>query len=163
GPMDLAALTQPAARPAAAREPTLAVALLEALRDHGAGEIFGIPGDFALPFFDAIEASRVLPLYTLSNEPSLGFAADATARMRRSICPVAVTYGAGALNLVNATAAAYAEKSPVVVISAAPGRDERESGILVHHQVKTLESQMAIFREITCDQARLDDAGRAPH
>ena len=30
---------------------------------------------------------------------------------------VAVTYGAGALNVVNAVAGAYAEKSPVVVIS----------------------------------------------
>ena len=160
--MDLGTITDPAAPPLVASEPTLAVALLRALRSHGAGEIFGIPGDFALPFFDAIERSGVLPLYTLSNEPSLGFAADAAARFRRAPSAVAVTYGAGALNLVNAVACAYAEKSPVVVVSAAPGRGDRESGILVHHQVKTLESQMAIFREITCDQARLDDVGRAP-
>ena len=47
----------------------LARALLTALKDYGAGEIFGIPGDFALPFFREIEASRILPLYTLSHEP----------------------------------------------------------------------------------------------
>jgi hypothetical protein len=29
----------------------LAEALLYALRDRGAGEVFGIPGDFVLPFF----------------------------------------------------------------------------------------------------------------
>ena len=34
---------------------TLSAALLAALRDHGAREIFGIPGDFALGFFDAVE------------------------------------------------------------------------------------------------------------
>jgi indolepyruvate decarboxylase len=32
----------------------------------------------------------------------------------------------------------------------------------LHHQVKTLESQMIIYREVTCDQARLDDPRRAP-
>ena len=33
---------------------TLATSLLHGLRDHGAGEIFGIPGDFVLPFFKVI-------------------------------------------------------------------------------------------------------------
>ena len=37
--------------------PTLAVALLQALKDHGAREIFGIPGDFVLPLFKVIEES----------------------------------------------------------------------------------------------------------
>jgi indolepyruvate decarboxylase len=32
----------------------------------------------------------------------------------------------------------------------------------LHHQVKTLDSQMIIYREVTCDQARLDDPRRAP-
>ena len=121
-----------------------------------------MPGDFALPIFDAIESSGLLPLYTLSHEPSAGFAADAAARLRSGISVAAVTYGAGALNLVNAVASAYAEKSPVVVLSGAPGANERASGLLVHHQARTLDSQMTIYREITCDQARLDDAERAP-
>ena len=34
---------------------TLAHALLTALKDHGAREIFGIPGDFVLPLFKVIE------------------------------------------------------------------------------------------------------------
>ncbi|MGE5617185.1 MAG: indolepyruvate/phenylpyruvate decarboxylase, partial [Bacillota bacterium] len=136
---------------------TVAAALLQALHAAGAREIFGIPGDFALPFFDAIARQELLPLYTLSNEPSLGFAADAAARMRGAPSVVAVTYGAGALNVVNAIAAAYAEKSPVVLVSAAPGSEERSRGLLVHHQAKTLDSQLEIFRHVTCDQARLDD------
>jgi indolepyruvate decarboxylase len=140
----------------------LAESLLQALKAHGAREIFGIPGDFALPFFKAVEASGILPLYTLSHEPSIGFAADAASRMNCALGVVAVTYGAGALNVVNAVAGAYAEKSPVVVISGAPGKGEAGTGLLLHHQAKTLDSQFRIFREITCDQARLDDARRAP-
>ncbi|HSN22037.1 MAG TPA: indolepyruvate/phenylpyruvate decarboxylase [Usitatibacter sp.] len=141
---------------------SLARVLLEALRDAGAHEVFGVPGDFALPLFDAIESSGTLPLYTLSHEPAAAFAADAASRIRGGISAVALTYGAGALNAVNAVASAHAEKSPVVVISGAPGAAERASGLLVHHQAKTLDSQLAIFREITCDQAQLDDPARAP-
>ena len=143
-----------------ARRSTLAVELLAALRAHGAREIFGIPGDFALNLFDAIERDGSLPLYTLSHEPSIGFAADAAARIHGAPGVVAVTYGAGALNVVNAVAAAYAEKSPVVVISGAPGRGERASGLALHHQARTLDSQLAIFREISCDQAVLDESSR---
>jgi indolepyruvate decarboxylase len=151
----LAANPRPRAQP-------LAKQLLRALHDHGAREVFGIPGDFALPLFDAIESSGLLPLYTLSHEPSVGFAADAAARIRGGISVAAVTYGAGALNLVNPIAAAYAEKSPVVVLSGAPGSSERAGGLLVHHQARTLDSQFEIYREITCAQARLDDPARAP-
>ena len=140
----------------------LAESLLHALKAHGAREVFGIPGDFALPFFKVIEESRILPLYTLSHEPAVGFAADAASRMNCALGVAAVTYGAGALNVVNAVAGAYAEKSPVVVISGAPGKGEASTGLLLHHQAKSLDSQSRIFREITCDQARLDDARRAP-
>ncbi len=141
---------------------TLTESLLQALKAHGAHQIFGIPGDFALPYFRIIEESKILPLYTLSHEPGVGFAADAAARIGGGLGVAAVTYGAGALNMVNAVAAAYAEKSPLVVLSGGPGRGEARSGLLLHHQAKTLDSQFRIFREITCDQARLDDAARAP-
>ncbi len=140
----------------------LSQSLLHALRAHGAKEIFGIPGDFALPFFRVIEDSGILPLYTLSHEPAVGFAADAAARVHSTLGVAAVTYGAGALNMVNPVAAAFAEKSPVVVISGAPGAGEASRGLLLHHQGKTLDSQYRIYREITCDQARLDDEARAP-
>ena len=58
----------------------LAESLLYALKEHGVQEIFGLPGDFALPFFKVIEESNILPCYTLSHEPAVGFAADAAAR-----------------------------------------------------------------------------------
>ncbi len=140
----------------------LAHALLHALSDYGAREIFGIPGDFALPFFKEIEASNILPLYTLSHEPGVGFAADAAARFHTSLGVAAVTYGAGALNMVNAVATAYAEKSPLVVISGAPGAREGAMGLGLHHQVKHLDSQRLVYNEITSAQAVLDDPTRAP-
>ena len=140
----------------------LAHALLNALKDYGAGEIFGIPGDFALPFFKEIEAAGTLPLYTLSHEPGVGFAADAAGRFRSSLGVAAITYGAGGLNMVNPVACAYAEKSPLVVISGAPGAAERELDLGLHHQVKGFNSQLNVYREVTAAQAVLDDAATAP-
>jgi indolepyruvate decarboxylase len=140
----------------------VAESLLQALKDHGAREIFGIPGDFALPFFKVIEESGLLPLYTLSHEPAVGFAADAAARMHGGLGVAAVTYGAGALNMVNAVAGAYAEKSPLVVISGGPGTGESRSGLLLHHQARRLDSQTKIYREVSCAQVRLDSPAEAP-
>ncbi len=141
---------------------TLALSLLRGLKAHGVREIFGIPGDFVLPLFKVIAEAGVLPLYTLSHEPGVGFAADAAARYHSGLGVAVVTYGAGAFNIVNAIAGAYAERSPVVVIAGAPGAGERASGLLLHHQARSVDSQLAVFREITCDQAVLTDAARAP-
>jgi indolepyruvate decarboxylase len=140
----------------------LTQSLLQALKARGATEIFGIPGDFALPLFREIERSALLPLVTLSHEPGVGFAADAAARARGGLGVAAVTYGAGAFNLVNAVAGAYAERVPLVVLSGAPAAHEATSGYLLHHQVKTLDSQWRLFEELTVDRARLDDPERAP-
>ena len=137
--------------------PTLAHALLAALKDHGAHEIFGIPGDFVLPLFKVIEESNILPNFTLSHEPAVGFAADGAARYRGGLGVAVVTYGAGAFNIVNSIAGAYAERSPVVVIAGVPGARERTSGFLLHHQARTVDTQLAVFKEVTCDQAVLTD------
>ncbi len=140
----------------------LAESLLHGLKNYGVSEIFGIPGDFALPLFKVIEESKILPLYTLSHEPGVGFAADAAARFHCKPSVAAVTYGAGAFNMVNPVAAAYAEKSPVVVISGGPGAADKSTGLLVHHQAKRLTSQLEMFAEVTCARTILDDMSAAP-
>jgi indolepyruvate decarboxylase len=137
-------------------------ALLNALKEAGARALFGIPGDYVLPFFDVIEESRILPLYTFSHEPAVGYAADAAARHGGGIGVAAVTYGAGALSMVNAVACAWSERSPLVVISGAPGTNELDQGLLLHHQIRRAGSQMRIFEELTCARTVLDDPARAP-
>jgi indolepyruvate decarboxylase len=142
--------------------PTLSIALLQALKDHGAREIFGIPGDFVLPLFKVIEESKILPVFTLSHEPAVGFAADAAARYHVGLGVAVVTYGAGAFNVLNAVAGAYAERSPVVVIAGAPGARERTGGFMLHHQARTIDTQANVFHQVTCDQAVLSDPDTAP-
>src|SRR3984893_15105349 len=122
----------------------LGSALMQGLKAHGAREIFGIPGDFVLPLFKIIEESGILPHFTLSPEPAVGFAADAAARYHCGLGVAVVTFGAGAFNLVNAVAGAYAERSPVVVIAGAPGARERTSGFVLHHQARSVDTQLAV-------------------
>ena len=74
---------------------TIATALLHALKDRGADRLFGIPGDFVLPFFRVIEDSAILPWHTLSHEPGVGYAADAAGRITSTLGVAVVTYGAG--------------------------------------------------------------------
>ena len=133
--------------------------LFEYLYRRGVHHSFGVPGDFALPTFSWLEKSKIQSV-TMTHEPSAGFAADAYSRLK-GIGLVCVTYCVGGLNVVNAIAGAYAEKSPVVVVSGAPGRKDREKDPLLHHKVKTFETQRRVYDEVTVASAVQLDEQRA--
>src|SRR5450432_522857 len=133
--------------------------LFEYLHQCGVRHSFGIPGDFALPIFAALENSPIQAI-TMTHEPGAGFAADAYARVN-DLGLVCVTYCVGGLNVLNAIAGAYAEKSPVVVISGAPGKKDREKDPLLHHKVKTFETQHRVYEEVTVASCVLLDEERA--
>jgi indolepyruvate decarboxylase len=136
---------------------TLHQFLFDRLWDRGVRHIYGIPGDFALNLFEALERDGRFALVRLSHEPAVGFAADGAARMTGGLGVCCVTYGAGGLNMVNPVACAYAEQSPLIVLSGGPGRAEKRAGLHVHHEVKTFESQLNVYREVTEYSAILDD------
>src|SRR6476660_1574124 len=133
--------------------------LFEYLHRRGVRHSFGVPGDFALPTFAWLEKSKIQSI-TMTHEPGAGFAADAYSRLD-GIGLVCVTYCVGGLNVLNAIAGAYAEQSPVVVISGAPGRLDREKDPLLHHKVKTFETQRRVYDEVTVAAATLLDEDRA--
>lgn len=131
--------------------------LFAELHSRGVRQIFGIPGDYVLNLYEALERYGKFQLVTFSHEPAVGFAADATARITNGLGVCLITYGAGGLNMVNSVACAYAEKSPVVVISGGPGMMEKRRGILVHHEVKSYESQLKVYNEVVEYGAILDN------
>ncbi|MDF0642503.1 MAG: thiamine pyrophosphate-binding protein [Nitrospira sp.] len=133
----------------------LAPYLFQQLFELGAAHAFGIPGDHALPLYEAL-ADRPIRSILTTHEPSAGFAADAYARLK-GIGVAIGTYGAGALNMVNPIAQAYAEKSPVLVISGAPDLAGRDPDLLIHHKVKTFETQRRVYEEMTSASAALED------
>ena len=139
----------------------LSAFLFDALWDEGVRQIFGIPGDFVLNLYEALDADGRFRLIRLSHEPAVGFAADGAARISSGLGVCCVTYGAGGLNMINPVACAYAEESPLVVLTGGPGRAEKAADIHVHHEVKTFESQLKVFQEVTEYAAILDDARTA--
>ncbi len=127
------------------------------LQKLGVTHLFGIPGDLVIRLFFRFGARRGLRIVTLSHEPGIGFAADGYARATGKIGVACVTYGAGGHNMVNPVAGSFSERVPVLVISGGPGEDERKLGTLIHHQAKEIESQLRIYREVTCVARVLDD------
>src|SRR5215207_4527069 len=128
--------------------------LIERLMAHGVAHVFGVPGDFVLGFMKELEDSP-LTLVTTCDEQGAGFAADAYARLR-GLGAVCVTYGVGGLKVTNTTGQAYAEESPVLVISGAPSLSERRRHPLIHHKVRTYDTQHKVFQQLTAAAAVLD-------
>lgn len=126
---------------------TVSSYLIHQLYSRGVRHVFGVPGDYVLGFFHELECSNLKVINT-SDEQSAGFAADAYARVS-GLGVACITYCVGGLKVANPTAQAFAEKSPVVVISGAPGRNERIKTALLHHRVRDFDTQLKIFEQIT--------------
>lgn len=135
--------------------------LLQAIKNLGVQTVYGIPGDVIIPFFKQIEADPALKLVTLSHEPAVGFAAIGAARATQKPQVACVTSGPGALNMVNATACAYSERVPLIVIAGGPSMVVRESGFLVHHNVKDTATQRGVYSEVTAKAIVLDNSKNA--
>src|SRR5919201_102870 len=129
--------------------------LINQLYAHGVRHVFGIPGDYVLGFYEQLVRSPIRIVNTC-DEQGAGFAADGYARVR-GLGAVCVTYCVGGLKIANTTAEAFAEKSPVVVISGAPGVKEREKNPLLHHKVREFDTQKRVFDQLTIASTVLSD------
>lgn len=150
---------RPATTPASASKnghaQTIGGYLIQRLQDYGVRDAFGIPGDFVLHFYGLLQDSPIRVIGA-TREDNAGYAADAYARIN-GLGVVCVTYCVGGLSLCNSIAGAFAEKSPVVVISGAPGISERINDPLLHHKVRDFNTQREVFEKITVASASLDD------
>lgn len=135
--------------------------LIHSLYGRGITHVFGVPGDYILSFYDRLTKSKISVVNTC-DEQGAGFAADAYARIR-GLGVVCITYGVGALKVINTTAQAYAEKSPVVVISGAPGLREQVKNPMLHHKVRDFDTQKKIFDQITVASTILSDPQTAAY
>ena len=129
--------------------------LISRLADYGIQHVFGLPGDYVLAFYSMLEHSEI-KLVSCTREDCAGFAADAYARVH-GMGAVCVTYGVGGLSLANSIAGAYAEQSPVIVISGATGLKERVNNPLLHHRVRDWSTQLDVFDKLCAASLELND------
>lgn len=135
---------------------TVSSFLVQQLYDLGVRHVFGVPGDYVLGFYQYLNESKKLMIINTCDEQGAGFAADAYARIN-GLGVVCITYCVGGLKVVNAAAQAYAEKSPLVIISGSPGITERIKNPLLHHKIRDFDTQLEIFKHITVDSAVISD------
>jgi indolepyruvate decarboxylase len=134
--------------------------LIERLENAGIKHVFGVPGDYVLDFYKELWDNEKIEVVNNTDENHSGFAADAYARVNGIGC-VVVTYSVGASKVINAVQCAYAERSPLVIISGAPGTNERNEEFLLHHMVGSFNSQKKLFDNITCASVVLDNPATA--
>ncbi|HRI87371.1 MAG TPA: thiamine pyrophosphate-binding protein, partial [Candidatus Hydrogenedentes bacterium] len=134
--------------------------LIHRLEELGLRHVFGVPGDYVLGFYDMLVASELKVIGTCT-ELGAGFAADAYARVN-GLGAACITYCVGGFNALNAVAGAYAEKSPLVLISGAPGLSERERSPFLHHKVRDFNTQRLIFERVTVAAVALENSDDAP-
>ena len=129
--------------------------LIQRLQDYGIRDMFGIPGDYVLSFYSMLEQSPI-NVVGCTREDCAGFAADAYARLN-GIGALCITYCVGGLSVCNSVAGAFAEKSPVVVISGSPGLNERRNNPLLHHKVREFRTQLEVFEKLCIASTELVD------
>lgn len=134
--------------------------LLQRLSDIGVDHIFGVPGDFIMPFFGRIGASNVEHV-GCCNELNAGYAADGYARVQ-GIGAAIVTGGVGPLSIINAVAGAYAEDVPIVVISGGPRAASFKRQPKIHHTIPgNFRAPLRMMAEVTAASILLDDPATA--
>src|SRR5688572_11751355 len=112
--------------------------LLDRLLSFGVEHLFGIPGDYNLKFVKQIENHQIRFINT-TRENTAGYMADAYGR-KKGLGACLITYGVG-INIVNAASQAFAESSPLVIISGAPGKGELEKSVYLHHLINPQEEE----------------------
>tara|TARA_R110002126_G_scaffold177321_1_gene326210 strand:+ start:24243 stop:25919 length:1677 start_codon:yes stop_codon:yes gene_type:complete len=111
---------------------SVAVYVAQRLSDLGIQHVFGVPGDYAFPFDDAIELVSELKWVACANELNAAYAADGYGR-RFGAAMLSTTYGVGELSALNGVMGCLAHRVPVFHIVGAPSRRIVHPGLITHH------------------------------
>jgi indolepyruvate decarboxylase len=144
---------------------TVADYLLNRLKQLNVTEVFQIPGDYVKHFTQALEYFDGVNAIGAINELDAAYAADAYGRTR-GLGAVSLQYGVSTFSALNAIAGAYVERSPVVVISATPGADDRRItaiyDVLFHHSTDNLRADQDVYQLVTVAAETLSTSVGAP-
>jgi indolepyruvate decarboxylase len=144
---------------------TVARYLAARLSQLGIDHLFGVPGNHLGPFLPAAVNAGIRWVGNC-NEINAGYAADGYARARGGPGAVAVTYGVGALSVIQPVGGSYVEEIPVIVITGAPTYEQwqnlRAIGLLTSHMSPNTRSNVDAFRQVTADAQVVSNATLAP-
>ncbi len=145
-------------------EITVAEYLSLRLKEQNVGTFFGVPGNHLGPCISEFERQNIKWIGG-TNEMNIGYAADAYAR-KNGFAAVGVTYGVGALSILNPISGAYVEDVPILVINAAPTYAQqlslRDINLLTSHMSDRQTSNIDAYNAVTGIAVKINNAKLAP-
>jgi acetolactate synthase-1/2/3 large subunit len=120
--------------------------------DNGVDEIFGVPGDTGVAFYDALYRAPNLRHILARDERHAAFMADCYGRVTGRPGVVEVSSGGGCTYVVGGLGEAFAASVPVVVIASDIQASSRGTGAL------TEINQIALFSAVTKAQFLVESA-----
>lgn len=132
----------------------------------GLKDYFAIPGDFNLTLLDELISNKKLKMINCCNELNAGYAADGYARSH-GVSALIVTFSVGSLSAINAVTGAYAEDSPIIVVSGGPNINSVMKDQVLHHTLVETEGRQEyvrdMFRKVTAYTAIVRNLADAPY
>ncbi len=134
-------------------QPTCGIALMAVLKAYGVDTVFGIPGVHTLELYRGIAAAGMRHV-VVRHEQGAGFMADGYARVsgRPGVC-VLIT-GPGVTNAATAIGEAYAESSPVLIISSVNARGDLGMGRGELHELPSQQGATAALAGMSATALR---------
>ena len=123
-----------------------AQAVIATLRAHTIDTIFGIPGVHTLPIYDALGQEPGLRHILARHEQGAGFMAEGYARVTGRPGVVSTITGPGVTNVATPVANAYADSTPLLVISSSLPDALQGHGRGELHEVK---NQLGVMESLT--------------
>ena len=117
------------------QNPSVAEYVVARIAALGIDKVFGVPGDYAFPWNDAIEASENVEWVGAANELNAAYAADGYARARGAAM-LCTTFGPGELSAINGVMGALAESVPIFWLVGLPSSQLRREGGILHHRLR---------------------------
>lgn len=101
--------------------------LVDALRSQGVDRIFGVPGESALPVFDALyEAEQGIQFVICRHEANAAHMAEADGKIRNQPGVCIVSRGPGAMHAAVGLHTAMQDSTPLVLLIGQVPRDQRD-------------------------------------
>jgi acetolactate synthase-1/2/3 large subunit len=107
-------------------------AIVKCLEREGIEMVFGIPGLYSMPIFDALYHHPTIKTITVRHEQGAAFMADGYARASGKPAAVITLPGPGLTNAMTGLGEAFYDSSPVLVLSTQVNRDfiDKDAGLL---------------------------------
>jgi len=136
---------------------TAAEGIVRCLESAGIGAVFGIPGLYNMPLFEALRARSSIRVVAVRHEQGAAFMADGYARASGREAACLLLPGCGVTNAMTGLSEAYADSSPVLILATQVAREfiDQNRGLL--HE---LTGQLGIVGAVSKHSARIERPGQ---